>query len=403
MRTPAHASRRSRVLLSTAACLLAVVGLASPAVAAPPPEDQAISAEENAARQIGALQQLKKSQNKTEAKVDSRLVVEQRRAGQPLRDGRAAPSEQRRSGLLRKGPGGRARHGHRRPAQGSDATRAPSLKSVSTRYGTVRAELPLTAVNTVAARADVTKVEAAGGAMTARQLDPNAKQAPPESKEDKDARIAENTRRALADRAGPIDSAGDRTHNADTARAEIGVTGVGVKICALSDGIDSLAASQAGGELPAVDVLPTQAGGGDEGTAMLEIIHDVAPNAELGFATAFNGDASFADNIRGAAVRAELRRDRRRHHLLQGSAVPGLDHRAGRERRDRRRRAVLLLGRQRGQHGRRHGRALGGRLRQLRPGDRQVRGLRPRLRPGPGHPDLPAGVHRRPRPARPCC
>ena len=64
------------------------------------------------------------------------------------------------------------------------------------------------------------------------------------------------------------------------------------------DGVDSLAASQAAGELPAVDVLPEQAGDGDEGTAMLEILHDMAPGAELGFATAFNSDASFADNIR---------------------------------------------------------------------------------------------------------
>ena len=71
----------------------------------------------------------------------------------------------------------------------------------------------------------------------------------------------------------------------------------------LSDGVDSLAASIATGELPAdVEVLPGQAGDGDEGTAMLEIVHDLAPGAQLGFATAFTSDASFADNIR--ALRA---------------------------------------------------------------------------------------------------
>ena len=37
---------------------------------------------------------------------------------------------------------------------------------------------------------------------------------------------------------------------------------------------------------------------------MLEILHDVAPGAELGFATADNSEASFADNIR--ALRSEL-------------------------------------------------------------------------------------------------
>ena len=35
----------------------------------------------------------------------------------------------------------------------------------------------------------------------------------------------------------------------------------------------------------------------DEGTAMLEIVHDLAPGAKLYFATAADSDASFAANI----------------------------------------------------------------------------------------------------------
>ncbi|HWM07074.1 MAG TPA: S8 family serine peptidase, partial [Actinophytocola sp.] len=294
--------------MSTAACLLAVVGLASPAVAAPPSEDQkASAAAENAARQIGALQDIKKSANKTQAKVDSKLLVEL-----TARSNRAAMT----SAMPRLESGVKVTGNKTlvdiRGTVSAELTKAltnagATLKSVSTRYGTIRADLPISAINTIAARADVKRVEVAGGAMTARQLNPDAKPAKPESKDAKAARIAQNTREALADKAGPINSEGDRTHNADTVRQDIGVTGIGVKICALSDGVDSLGTSQAAGELPAVDVLATQAGAGDEGTAMLEIIHDVAPNAQLGFATAFNGDASFADNIR--ALRFDLNCD----------------------------------------------------------------------------------------------
>src|SRR6185503_10555239 len=65
-----------------------------------------------------------------------------------------------------------------------------------------------------------------------------------------------------------------------------------------SDGVSSLADSQATGDLGPVTVLPGQGGSGDEGTAMLEIIHDLAPGAQLYFATAINGLPQFAQNIR---------------------------------------------------------------------------------------------------------
>ena len=91
---------------------------------------------------------------------------------------------------------------------------------------------------------------------------------------------------------------GDVAHRANTARTTHGVDGTGIGIGVLSNGVGSLAARQATGDLPArVTVLPGQYGEGDEGTAMLEIVHDLAPGAELYFATGFPGMASFAENI----------------------------------------------------------------------------------------------------------
>ena len=109
--------------------------------------------------------------------------------------------------------------------------------------------------------------------------------------------MTERTTQGAVPNVGSRRSQGDRTHEAGEARGTWGLTGAGVKIGVLSDGIDGLAASQTSGDLPAVTVLPGQGGSGSEGTAMLEIIHDLAPGAQLFFATAFNGVPSFAQNI----------------------------------------------------------------------------------------------------------
>lgn len=82
-----------------------------------------------------------------------------------------------------------------------------------------------------------------------------------------------------------------------------GVNGTGVKVGVLSDSASAarVAALIASGDLPAnTVVLPGQDGGTDgedEGAAMMEIIHDMAPGAQLFFATADNSEASFAANI----------------------------------------------------------------------------------------------------------
>ena len=93
---------------------------------------------------------------------------------------------------------------------------------------------------------------------------------------------------------------GDVAHAADTARTTFNVDGTGVSACAMSDSVDALAALQASGDLPpGVTVLPGQSGnpGTSEGTALLEIIHDMAPGADLFFATGAGGSAQMAQNI----------------------------------------------------------------------------------------------------------
>lgn len=76
----------------------------------------------------------------------------------------------------------------------------------------------------------------------------------------------------------PINSEGVALHNADVAQTQ-GITGAGVTVGVISVGVASLAQAQAQNELPAVTVFNTA--GGDEGTAMLEIVHDMAPGATL--------------------------------------------------------------------------------------------------------------------------
>jgi subtilisin-like proprotein convertase family protein len=100
---------------------------------------------------------------------------------------------------------------------------------------------------------------------------------------------------------GAVVSQGSKAHGADLARKFYNTDGTGVKIGVLSDSDDFKEASIASGDLPADTVtVPGQDGrpGAGEGTAMMQIVHDVAPGAKLFFASAFNGPESFAENIR---------------------------------------------------------------------------------------------------------
>jgi hypothetical protein len=179
-----------------------------------------------------------------------------------------------------------------------------AIESSFPEYRSIRARVPLLQVERIAALSDVIFIQPKQAATTERMP------APSSSFADRAARmrgqltatLATPIQRALGQQ-DPITnvinvSEGDVTHRANLARATFGATGRGIKIGVLSNGVDSLARLQASGDLPNVTVLAGQAGSGDEGSAMLEIVHDLAPNAQLYFATGFYGIASFANNMK---------------------------------------------------------------------------------------------------------
>ncbi|HEX3528688.1 MAG TPA: neuroendocrine convertase 1, partial [Thermoanaerobaculia bacterium] len=245
-----------------AALLVAALAFASgPAGAQSPPRITA-----SAARQIQAIQSIKTSRTVAQGKIESRLlmaVLKQNRDTRlsalptfryvtPDADGKIEVDIDARTTADVK------------PVVDKVQALGGEVRTFHIRYRAVRARVPLGAVEDLAAFDGVLKVHLARKPFTS----------------------AINV------------SQGDVAHRAVDARHFFGVTGAGVKICVLSTGVDSLAALQASGDLPpGVDVLPGQAGSGDEGSAMLEIVHDLAPGAQLGFATANPDVATFAANI----------------------------------------------------------------------------------------------------------
>jgi Subtilase family len=82
---------------------------------------------------------------------------------------------------------------------------------------------------------------------------------------------------------GSVTTEGDSIHRSDQIRALYGYLGSGMKVGIISDGVDSWTDARATGDLPADLGVLSNTVGGDEGTAMLEIVHDIAPDAALAF------------------------------------------------------------------------------------------------------------------------
>jgi Subtilase family len=134
-------------------------------------------------------------------------------------------------------------------------------------------------------------------------------------------------------RSGAVTSQGDFAQNSDLVRTNNALTGAGITVGVLSDSYDcypvyaansvpagglngyanngfntTAAQDTTSGDLPSsVNVLaeasclnygaPLQLPFGDEGRAMIQIVHDVAPGAGVAFYTAENGEADFASGI----------------------------------------------------------------------------------------------------------
>src|SRR6204780_2574699 len=139
-------------------------------------------------------------------------------------------------------------------------------------------------------------------------------------------------------RTGAVTSQGDYAQNSDLVRSQNALTGAGITVGVLSDSYDcyavyasngvpaggnagyanngfntTAAGDIATGDLPSsVNVLaeanpngggcmnygaPIQLPFGDEGRAIMQIVHDVAPGAGLAFYTAENSEADFANGI----------------------------------------------------------------------------------------------------------
>jgi len=145
-----------------------------------------------------------------------------------------------------------------------------TVRSVSAANQSIVATIPLTSLEALASNADVQRI------------------AP--------APLARNN-------VGALTSQGYISHKAREVVNNLHFSGAGVKVGVLSDSANAtaVAALIASGDLPADTVIvPGQSGdpGTSEGTAMMEIVHDLAPAAKLYFATAYDTPENFANNIR---------------------------------------------------------------------------------------------------------
>ncbi len=172
------------------------------------------------------------------------------------------------------------------------------IESSFPEYHTLRAWLPLLQCERLAERADVHFIVPAAVAHTASHpvAFPAAKPAPKSAKPR--GRPAGMLFSPLTPQGPAVpDTGGIIAHGANFVQA-MGYIGTGVKVGVMSDGTDSLSTLQQQGYLPNnITVVPGQAGTGDEGTALMNVIYDMAPGVQMFYATAHSSAAAMAANI----------------------------------------------------------------------------------------------------------
>lgn len=262
-------------------------------------------------QQIQILLKEKNSRNEVERKMDSRLLQAYRESiGQKMAEGLnlvPANVDADFAGILKVDIS----------ANVSDAFLAKitalggTIIFASPQYHTLRASVNLKAVEKIAALPEVKFIQPAVKSMLVdadrKEIDASTSYA------DRVAKVRAQLK-AYLDKmhplTGKVTSEGDVTHRAADVRSTYGYQGQGIKIGVLSDSYNAkngAANNVANGDLPGpgnpdgdltpVTVVQDFSGGSDEGRAMLQVIHDLAPKATLFFATADISEASFATNI----------------------------------------------------------------------------------------------------------
>jgi PKD domain/Subtilase family len=249
------------------------------------------------------------------AGASQKLVPGLQRIAMPASRSASPAAQARQMSLPVRGPGSPVRLGTRFVVTARVSSTAPSLVralrgagaqilTVSARYGMITVAVAPADLERIAAVSAVRSVHpelqpltaAAGPAAGPLNSFPSA------------------TPAALACPWGSVRSEGDTQLDADQARSAFGIDGSGAKVGIISDSFDTdggavthASDDVSNGDLPGTGnpcgfTSPVQnvldsPGGSDEGRAMAQVVHDLAPGAPLAFASAATASTSFPDVV----------------------------------------------------------------------------------------------------------